>query len=56
MAEMTFDEMAAVEGGFSWKCGFAVGFTVAIAVSDPFVALAFAEQLGVLVVAGCAMN
>jgi len=54
MAELTFDEMAAVEGGLSWRCGFAIGFTAAVAVSDPFVALAFGEQLGMLIVAGCA--
>jgi hypothetical protein len=46
--------MQAVEGGSSWMCGFAVGFAVTIAISDPLVALAFSEQLGAMVVVGCA--
>jgi hypothetical protein len=51
---MSLDEMQAIEGGLSWTCGFAVGFAVTVAVSDPLVAMAFGEQLGMLVVAGCA--
>jgi hypothetical protein len=54
MITMSLTEMEAVEGGFSWKCGFALGFAVAVVASDPLVGLAFGEQLGMLVVAGCA--